>query len=83
MQTLIIDRIPRPAWQIGLLWGNGEVEWNRPGSTAIAIVFTKEECDKELAYYNEHIISGGSMAVYRRIWISPARVASYGDFEGF
>lgn len=85
----LIARIPRPAWQIGLLWGDGEVQWNPVGSEAIAIVFSQGECDDEIATYNENIVApghagaGGSIAVYRKIWISPAKVNTFDIFNGW
>lgn len=79
----LVNRVPRPAWQLGLLWGENELQWNPKDSTAIVVVYSQKVCDGEIASYNDDIIRGGSFAVYRRIWISPAKVASFGKFEGW
>jgi hypothetical protein len=71
-----LNRIPRPAFEVCLFWGNGDIQ---PGF----IVFTQEECDSAIAAYNEDVVNGGSIACFRKKWISPAKVEKLPEFQGF
>lgn len=79
----LVNRIPFRVWQIGLLWGDGSVEWSPPHSNSIAVVFSQEACDSECSAYNCDCVSGGSIAVSRRIWISKHRLGKLEVFQGF
>lgn len=72
MSKRLLDRIPRPMYQVGLV-ESGRIEWGY-------ICENRKKLKESLEMESE---SGEYSATYRVVWMSPAKLASIPEFMGW
>ncbi|MEN6583036.1 MAG: hypothetical protein ABFD54_11350 [Armatimonadota bacterium] len=72
----LLGRVPRRMWQLGLDWGNGDIQWGY-----IMPVYDQEVVDAERECEND--VPCICKVVLRRCWVSYAKLETLPEFGGW